>query len=162
MGVWVAKQWQGWRGCRRQRTMGKRGLPYLIFATLLLTTACAVPPVMPPDAGTTPLLVAGDPERGWQALQTYGCHACHTIPGVPGANTHVGPPLTAWAERGYIAGMLPNTPENLFSFVQYPQAFRPGGAMPDLGVTPEDARNISAYLYTLRDDRWWHWVAVNR
>jgi len=96
----------------------------------------------------------GDPQQGWQALQDYGCHSCHTIPGVPRANATVGPPLNAWADRHYIAGRLPNTPENLILFVQFPQTVSPGTAMPDLGVTEQEARDIGAYLYTLRRTAW--------
>lgn len=93
----------------------------------------------------------GDPKRGRLTLQSgYGCGACHVIPGVPGAIGKVGPPLTDWAERAFIAGNLPNTPENLVRWVRYPQAVEPGTAMPDLGVSEPDARDIAAYLYTLR------------
>jgi hypothetical protein len=34
----------------------------------------------------------GDPHRGKQMIQAYGCQSCHTIPGVGGANELVGPP----------------------------------------------------------------------
>ena len=97
----------------------------------------------------------GDPQQGRQALQDYGCHSCHTIPGVPRANATVGPPLNDWADRHYIAGRLPNTPENLLLFVQFPQTVSPGIAMPDMGVTEQDARDIGAYLYTLRRSSAW-------
>lgn len=106
-------------------------------------------------AGCSParLALAGGPggeiEQGADALRAYGCGACHTIPGIPGANTRVGPPLSDWAERHYIAGTLPNTPENMVRWIQDPQAIRPGTAMPDLDVTDEDARHMSAYLYSL-------------
>lgn len=100
--------------------------------------------------------LAGDVEAGRVALVTYGCHACHTIPGVPGANSLVGPPLIGWAERAYIAGALPNQPNHLVAWIQYPQAIEPGTAMPNLGVTEEDAVNMSAYLYTLRRDASWY------
>lgn len=96
----------------------------------------------------------GDPQRGWQALQDYGCYACHTIPGVPRANTTIGPPLNDWADRHDIAGRLPDTPENLILFVQSPQTVSPGIAMPDMGVTEQDARDMGAYLYTLRRGGW--------
>ncbi|MBX3013461.1 MAG: c-type cytochrome [Caldilineaceae bacterium] len=92
----------------------------------------------------------GDPERGVQALRAYGCGACHAIPGVPGAVAYVGPPLDAWAERHYIAGTLVNTPDNLIQWLRDPQAIEPGTAMPNLAVTEQDARDMSAYLYTLR------------
>ncbi len=99
---------------------------------------------------------AGDPEVGRIAIEVYGCGSCHTIPGVPGANSLVGPPLNAWADRQYIAGTLTNEPANLISWIQYPQAIEPGTAMPNMGVTEDDAEDIAAYLYTLRRDLTWH------
>ena len=104
--------------------------------------------------------LAGDREAGRVALAAYGCHSCHTIPGVIGANSLVGPPLNGWAERAYIAGSLPNEPTHLIAWIQYPQAIEPGTAMPNLGVTEEDAANMSAYLYTLRRDETWYVGAV--
>jgi hypothetical protein len=47
----------------------------------------------------------------------------------------------------YIAGRLSNTEENLMLWIQNPQQIDPGNAMPDLGVTQEEARDIAAYLY---------------
>ncbi|MGH2353832.1 MAG: c-type cytochrome [Chloroflexota bacterium] len=93
----------------------------------------------------------GMPAQGRLILrQTYGCGACHVIPGVPGARGAVGPPLTSFAGRTVIAGRLPNTPENLIRWIMNPQAVDPLTAMPDVGVTEADARDIAAYLYTLR------------
>lgn len=103
-------------------------------------------------AGGNTVLAAvpgGDVERGAKALRNYGCGACHTIPGIPGANTRVGPPLTDWSERHYIAGTLPNTPDNMLRWIQAPEEIRPGTAMPTLGVSDEDARDMIAYLYSL-------------
>jgi cytochrome c2 len=104
--------------------------------------------------------LAGDIEAGRIALEAYGCNACHTIPGVIGANSLVGPPLNGWAERAYIAGALPNEPAHLISWIRFPQAIEPGTAMPNLDVTEEDAVNMSAYLYTLRRDETWYAGAV--
>jgi cytochrome c2 len=92
----------------------------------------------------------GDPYRGRAAIAKYGCGACHIIPGVAGAQGKVGPPLTGIAGRAVIAGRLPNTPESLIRWIRNPQAIEPGNVMPDLGVTEADARDIAAYLYTLR------------
>ncbi len=55
----------------------------------------------------------GDPDRGALLIRQFSCGACHTIPGVRGARGLVGPPLTSFAERTYIAGQLPNTARNL-------------------------------------------------
>jgi cytochrome c len=83
-------------------------------------------------------------------MTEYGCIACHTIPGVTRADATVGPPLTGWAKRASIAGEFPNTPENLIAWIQDPQAMNPGSIMPDVGVPDAVARDMSAYLYTLK------------
>jgi cytochrome c2 len=92
----------------------------------------------------------GNAERGTQRIAQYGCPACHTIPGVRNANGNVGPPLARIGDRTYIAGMLRNTPANLVRWIREPQAVIPGNAMPNMGVSEADARDIAAYLYTLR------------
>jgi cytochrome c len=104
-----------------------------------------------PDAGPTGAreVPGGDARQGRQAVRTYGCGACHVIPGVTGATGLVGPPLNSFARRAYVAGNLPNTPPNLIRWIQTPQAVEPGTAMPNLGVGEADARDIAAYLYTL-------------
>lgn len=106
-----------------------------------------------PETSFAQQVPGGDPEQGIIALQEYGCIACHTIPGVPRGDGLVAPPLNNWADRRYIAGRLPNTPENLIQWLMSPQQINPGSGMPDMGVTEEDARHMSAYLYTLRRAR---------
>ena len=92
----------------------------------------------------------GDPARGPDLMRKYGCQSCHTIPGVVGANGLVGPPLAGIASRSYIGGVLPNAPENMLRWIQDPKKVDSLTAMPNVGVTPSDARHIAAYLYTLR------------
>ncbi|HEV7366023.1 MAG TPA: c-type cytochrome [Gemmatimonadales bacterium] len=92
----------------------------------------------------------GDPERGKQQIVAYGCGSCHVIPGVSGANGLVGPPLNHWAYRAYIAGEVPNNPDFLVRWIAVPQAIEPGTVMPNLGVSENKARDIAAYLYTLK------------
>jgi cytochrome c len=94
-------------------------------------------------------ITGGDPRQGTAALRQYGCHTCHTIPGVSGADGRVGPSLRGFGTRVYIAGQLPNTPEHLMQWIQDPRALIPGTAMPWTGVSDEDLRHIAAYLYTL-------------
>jgi cytochrome c1 len=53
------------------------------------------------------------------------------------------------AARSFIAGVLSNTSENMVAWLMSPQRVDPLSAMPDLGVTEQDARNIAAYLETL-------------
>jgi cytochrome c len=87
---------------------------------------------------------------GAAAITRYGCGSCHTIGGVRGAHGLVGPPLTGVANRLYVAGMLQNTPENLMQWVRTPKEVNSRTAMPNLGVTDQDARDIAAYLYSLK------------
>lgn len=91
----------------------------------------------------------GDAGRGQRALYQYACNACHTIPGVTGSHPQVGPPLAGLARRTRIAGVLDNTPDNLARWLRETQAVKPGSAMPQLGLTERDARDIAAYLGTL-------------
>jgi cytochrome c2 len=95
-------------------------------------------------------MTGGDAERGRAAIRRYGCGTCHTIPGVEGAEAFVGPPLAHLPRRTYIAGVLTNTPDNLVRWVQDPPGVDPLTAMPKLGVTERDARDIACYLYTLK------------
>jgi cytochrome c1 len=88
----------------------------------------------------------GNPMAGRTAIVANGCVTCHVIPGVA-EKAFVGPPLNEYAQRHYIAGNMPNTAENLVLWIQYPQRFEPGTAMPDLGLSEGEARNIAAYLY---------------
>jgi mono/diheme cytochrome c family protein len=92
----------------------------------------------------------GDVRRGAQALHQYACSACHTIPGITSSSPHVGPPLEGIAERLLIAGKLPNTPENMVRWLRHTHDVDPRSAMPEMGVSEQDARDIAAYLGTLR------------
>lgn len=98
-------------------------------------------------------LTGGDPRAGREKARDYGCGTCHTIPGVPGADALVGPPLAGIAGRMFIAGVLTNTPQHMVSWIVDPPAVDSATAMPKLGVTEEDARDIAAYLYTLTSGR---------
>lgn len=94
--------------------------------------------------------VSGDPDRGKAQIVAYGCGSCHVIPGVPGARGLVGPPLTQFAHRGYIAGEVPNNEDFLVQWISVPQSIEPGTVMPNLGVSNAQARDIAAYLYSLK------------
>ncbi len=91
----------------------------------------------------------GNATRGRATIAAYGCGACHSIPGVLGANGMVGPPLDHWSQRRIIAGEVPNDPARLITWLMVPQSTEPGTAMPNMGVTDGEARDMAAYLYTL-------------
>lgn len=112
-----------------------------LLAILLVALGCtkASPPAVP----------GGDARRGADLAQAYGCGACHTIPGIKGARSQVGPALDNLRERVFLAGRLPNVPDSLIRWIVTPQLYQPGGAMPNLGISEADARDIAAYLYSL-------------
>jgi cytochrome c2 len=94
-------------------------------------------------------IVGGDAERGRLLVQRYACGSCHTIEGIRGGNGVVGPPLTDYAQRVLLAGIVPNTPRTLVPWLMNPPAMAPNTAMPNLGITEPEARDIATYLYTL-------------
>ena len=93
-------------------------------------------------------ITGGSVARGERAFVRYGCGGCHTVTGVTQAQGRVGPPLDGVGGRAMIAGRLENKPGALRRWIMDPQGVSPGTAMPDLGVTQPDARDISAFLYT--------------
>ncbi len=125
---------------RLQRSASSLGLAAAVLAGLI---ACG-------KETSTLQLAGGDPKLGETAIRRYGCGACHTIPGIPGANGIVGPPLDKMARRTYLAGKLANTPQNLVRWLLNPPEFDRGTAMPAVGLSESEARHIAAYLYTLR------------
>jgi cytochrome c2 len=95
-------------------------------------------------------VAGGDARRGQKLIQDFGCIGCHTIPGINNAHANVGPPLTAFGDRVYIAGMLHNDSDNLIKWLRDPQSVVPGNAMPNMGISEAQARDMAAFLYTLR------------
>jgi cytochrome c2 len=93
-------------------------------------------------------ITGGDPRRGEAMFIQYGCGSCHAVKNVRTAMGTVGPPLDGVAVRTIIAGRLANRPENMQRWIRDPQHVSPGTAMPDLNVGEQDARDITAFLYT--------------
>ncbi|WP_229483172.1 c-type cytochrome [Massilia horti] len=92
----------------------------------------------------------GDAARGKAAIERHACTACHVIPNIPGSGGNVGPPLSRMGERSYIAGELPNTRTNMVRWLRHPQAVVPRTAMPELGIDETEARDMAAFLATLK------------
>lgn len=92
----------------------------------------------------------GNAHRGKLAFRRFGCGGCHEAELGSGANGQVGPSLSGIASRTEIAGKLSNTPDHLMLWIRHPQQVIPGNGMPDQGIGEADARDIAAYLYTLR------------
>jgi len=114
-----------------------------LLLLLLLLAACG----REEPEGRILAITGGDAVAGKAAIGRLGCGSCHVIPGVERARGMVGPPLTDFAWRAYIAGRAPNTPRNLEAWIRLPDSVEPGTAMPTLGVSQQEARDIAAYLY---------------
>lgn len=125
------------------RRLWALGAALMILPVVAVTACASTAPPPPPESRN------GRPDRGAELITRYGCGSCHTIPGVNRADGLVGPPLTRFGARSYVAGQLPNNADNLRRWISDPQAVEPGTAMPNLGVTAIDAQDIAAYLYTL-------------
>jgi cytochrome c len=113
-----------------------------ILTLVLLLAACKRPEAAAP--------VTANSGRGKQLIEQYGCNSCHIVPGVEGAKGMVGPSLEHVASRPTIATKVPNSQANMAAYIQNPQMTNPENVMPNLGVKPDEARDIVAYLYTLK------------
>jgi cytochrome c len=115
------------------------------IAALLVLAALAGCSKTPPASEP---LTGGNPRVGQQLIARYGCGACHQIKGVAHADSRVGPSLKEIRDQGYVAGVLPNSADNLVKWIIHPRAVRPDTAMPELSVSQREARDMAAYLYS--------------
>lgn len=102
---------------------------------------------------TTDNLLGGSPignaEMGHEFWLTKGCVGCHMAPGVEGGG-QIGPNQAHFSQRPTIAGgVLQNTPENVEKWLKDPPAVKPGTLMPNLSLTDEQIKDLTAYLYSL-------------
>jgi cytochrome c2 len=118
---------------------------WLIVSLLAMTTATCRP-----GLAAGPDNFVGDARRGSTLVGKYQCGTCHDIPGVAGADGNVGPPLHRIGTRTFIAGYIQNSPDNMAAWIEDPQRMLPGNAMPRMGISQQDARDIAAFLSTLK------------
>lgn len=114
----------------------------MLLAAGLLATGCS-PGEKPSE---TPPAPRASVERGQRLLAQYQCGSCHAIPGVASAGGQAASSLAGFGARSYIAGRLANQPALLAQWIASPRSLVPGTAMPSMGVTPADARDMAAYL----------------
>jgi cytochrome c2 len=117
----------------------KRYLPLIALALVIACNRQEKPPVV----------VAGNANHGKQLIEQYGCTTCHVIPGVEG-NGMIAPSLDHVASRPIIATSIPNSTQNVIAYIQNPQLANPQNVMPNLNVKPDEARDIAAYISTLK------------
>ena len=96
---------------------------------------------------TSGLDVAEAPRVGRKGA---GCPGAVTepccVPSVPAARGTTGPSLENYGQRSYIAGRIVNQPDLLARWIERPSALVPGTTMPDMGVQPQEARDMAAWL----------------
>lgn len=119
-----------------------RGIALALGAVAALL-ACACSRISP---GASVAQASGPQRSAPELMIQYGCITCHVIPHVPGAVGKVGPSLASVSQRSYLAGSLPNTPENLEHWIMHPQHYQPGTAMPEMDVSEQDAHRIAVFL----------------
>ena len=142
-------------GARRVRRVGAWALGLLLAGC----TGQAAPPTptpRPAPLDTRPLvltpapgLTAGSPGTGERLLIDKGCGGCHTVAGVPGASGVAGPNLTNVGLRPTLAGdSIPNSPTTMVGWLMDPAAVKPGARMPNLGLTQQEAEDLTAFLFS--------------
>jgi cytochrome c2 len=145
----------------------RRSLSPLLLggASLAFGAALALAAVEPGFSADTTYAQA-DPalvEQGMSVIEQSRCGACHVIPGIPNANGNFGPDLSAHGDvpqisgRGMIAsyprGSVPNaSTDDMAAWLARPTALKPGTAMPNLGLSQDDAAAAAAYLYAIQPD----------
>ena len=125
----------------------------MMRALLLLTGAAAIACAAgcaAPAARAMAVVPGGDAERGAEVIRARECGTCHRIPGIRNADGLAAPPLDWMARRTYIAGRAPNNPETMVLWVRAPETIDPATAMPNLGLSAQQSRDVAAYLFTLR------------
>ena len=97
---------------------------------------------------------AGEAKIGRLALQRQSCRGCRVIPGVVGSQRFVGPPLGGFARRSHIAGMLPQTPENVVAWLRASQHIEPGSLMPLSALNMAGAKAVLSLDLALTTPGW--------
>ena len=131
--------------------MKRPALILFLVVGLIVWAACNREEASKPPAPAAPPAPIGNAERGRALAAQYGCNVCHAIPGVDGPQGSLGPSLAGIASRPTISfGTVQNTPANLTQFIQEPASLNPQSSMPPIGLVDADARDIAAYLVTLK------------
>lgn len=122
----------------------------LLFLALVAGCSSEKPPGQGGEGTATAAAASGDAANGKKLIDQYACLSCHTIPGFDGPQGSMGPTLEAFASRKVIAGGIANERRTVAAYLQNPQAVDPQNRMPPLGISEAEARDITAYLFTLQ------------
>ena len=125
----------------------RKSIIAILLVFLLASTACNW--FRDFDFARGARLTGGNPEAGRKKLSMRGCGSCHAIPGVPRAEGKSAPSLAGWAGRSTFLNNVPNKPAELEKWLDKPSHRKPGTNMPDIVLSPEDARDMTAYLFSI-------------
>ena len=106
-------------------------------------------PAAPDSSAASQAAAPADPAyaAGEKLFLAKGCVGCHSLQAVNAPKGMIGPNLANVGARSFIgAGSFQNTDENLSRWIQNPQALKKGVLMPNLGVTPDEAKSLVAFL----------------
>lgn len=93
----------------------------------------------------------GSATEGKKMFETIGCQDCHVAQGFTkvrdarGTSYDIAPELSRVGSK--------DNPDWIYDWVKNPRHFNPETRMPNLRLTDPEARNIVAYLTTLKDER---------
>jgi cytochrome c oxidase subunit 2 len=97
-----------------------------------------------------PARVTDEFAEGRRIFEHTACINCHTVAGTV-ANGRYGPDLTHLMSRETIAsGVAANTQRNLRSWIENPQAIKPGSLMPPMGMSVRELDAVTLYMASLR------------
>jgi cytochrome c oxidase subunit II len=87
--------------------------------------------------------------EGRKVFERTACIDCHAIAGTL-ADGRFGPELSHLMSRETIAaGIAPNTRQNLRTWIQNPNALKPGVRMPAMGLSDQELDEVTAYMMAL-------------
>ncbi|MDA0986372.1 MAG: c-type cytochrome [Bacteroidetes bacterium] len=93
----------------------------------------------------------GSVEKGKITFSQVGCKACHVIGDdikvreARGTQYDIAPELT------HVAGKL--SPDFIFDWIKNPRHYNPESKMPNLRLSDQEARDVVAYLQTMKENR---------
>jgi cytochrome c oxidase subunit II len=90
-----------------------------------------------------------DAMEGRKVFERTACIDCHAIAGTV-ADGRFGPDLSHLMSRETIAaGIAANTAQNLRTWIQNPDALKPGARMPAMGLSDRELDEVTAYMMAL-------------
>lgn len=141
--------------CRDNWSWDEEPTPVVEPTAVVVEEACEP---MPDCIEVTVDLSRGNAESGMELFEEKGCVACHQV-AEDGPGGTIGPLLAGIgdpAARPMLAAGddeaagIPNTPENIWRWVQFPQKIKPGTEMAPQPLTEQEAADLVAYLQTLK------------